>query len=241
MNREQLIKEANKLLKGNKPKKAKQKKQAHTPKIQTRKDKKNAASTLSAKAFNRVHSNLIEKRKNAEQSPFETQVEAILKATAVEYTKEQHFHKMINPATGNPLFIDFYIDSLKLAIEVDGGHHRFAVNGKEALKSQKERDRAKDNYCRSNGIYVLRLSTAKSTRFEQRIFEAIQQRLERINKPKQEPKKPIQPVKHMYIKHHQTKKERLKRRIKTEITIDDYNALAGCGHRLTNRVIAEIK
>jgi len=99
-------------------------------------------------------------------------------------------------------------------------------------------NRAKDNYCRSNGIYVLRLSTAKSTRFEQRIFEVIQTRLEKFNKPAKEPKKKyVPPVK---------KKRNLNRKARgnrpnVAVTIDDYNALYGCGHRLTNRVIAEIK
>lgn len=58
----------------------------------------------------------------------------------------------------NKLEIDFYIPSLKLGIEVQGGQHFYEVKhwgGENVFKKQLERDKMKQALCEENGIHLI--------------------------------------------------------------------------------------
>ncbi len=61
----------------------------------------------------------------------------------------------------NPLRFDFYIPSLKTAIEFDGRQHYeevpFFNSATSTLELTRERDGIKDAYCREHGIRMLRI------------------------------------------------------------------------------------
>ena len=58
---------------------------------------------------------------------------------------------LINPQTGKPLEIDFYIYNDSYAIEIDGGYHQDA--------EQRKRDSIKKYLCESQNIYLDRIDT----------------------------------------------------------------------------------
>jgi len=59
-----------------------------------------------------------------------------------------------------PLPFDFYLDDYNVIIEFDGEHHRKAVDkwgGEEHLKTTQLHDKIKDQYCKDNGIILMRI------------------------------------------------------------------------------------
>lgn len=59
-----------------------------------------------------------------------------------------------------PLPFDFYLPDKKVAIEYDGRQHYMPVGkfgGLKALKYQKQNDHIKDEYCKNNGIKLIRI------------------------------------------------------------------------------------
>lgn len=59
-----------------------------------------------------------------------------------------------------PLRFDFYLPNNNVAIECDGEQHKKVIDyfgGEENLKKQKIRDEIKNNYCKENGIKLIRI------------------------------------------------------------------------------------
>ena len=80
--------------------------------------------------------------------------------SGILFEREKTFDWLINPKTGKHLPVDFYIDDLKLVIEVDGGQHRYPVEhfgGKQAFESSKYKDRLRETFCYQNGITLIRI------------------------------------------------------------------------------------
>ena len=95
------------------------------------------------------------------QSYISMKVERYINELKISYEKEKSFNDCRNI---NPLPFDFYLDSYRALIEVDGlGHYRpVAFNGdKEAAKINYENrvfnDNIKTKYCKANNIPLLRL------------------------------------------------------------------------------------
>lgn len=102
---------------------------------------------------------LILERRKSKPSVGEKRVVKYLRKSHIDFKREYTFEGLKNPQTGYPLFFDFYCKKLNLAIEVDGSQHFRPKNGDEkAFKSQVNRDRVKNRFCKKNNISLCRLT-----------------------------------------------------------------------------------
>lgn len=70
-------------------------------------------------------------------------------------------HRFSDCVYQRPLIFDFYIPSLNLAIEVQGGQHFRPVKyfgGEDYFKKYQERDQMKRDYCKENNITLIELN-----------------------------------------------------------------------------------
>lgn len=86
----------------------------------------------------------------------------ILKESYPDIQKEKTWGWLVNDKTGKPLWVDFYIPSLNIAIEFDGAQHfhyveRFHKTYEGFLESQ-YRDELKNKLLVENGIKLIRIS-----------------------------------------------------------------------------------
>ena len=94
------------------------------------------------------------------ESQGERFVENYLTELGLSFEREKTFDWLINSKTGKQLPLDFYIDSLKLAIEVDGGQHRYPVEhfgGIKAFEKNQYKDLLRENLCRIHDITLIRI------------------------------------------------------------------------------------
>ncbi len=80
---------------------------------------------------------------------------------SIRFRREKQFVNLINPATGQRLWLDFYLHSHKIVIEFDGKQHykaskMFDRNG-DSLEARIQRDKIKDHYCLTNGLKMVRI------------------------------------------------------------------------------------
>lgn len=101
--------------------------------------------------------------KSKKQSLGEKTIENILLKNNKYFLKEVEFNNCINPLTKKKLRFDFYLPNNNLCIEYDGEQHFKSViefdgkdNGK-ALKKRKNLDHIKDEFCKREGIDLLRI------------------------------------------------------------------------------------
>lgn len=90
-------------------------------------------------------------------SPMEIKIAAHLRSLNILYKKEYSNITLINPKTKYLLFLDFYLPSLKIAIEYDGKQH-FVNDDVDKLKSQIYRDSVKTKWCKEHGVKLLRIN-----------------------------------------------------------------------------------
>lgn len=93
------------------------------------------------------------------QSKLEKLMEEALLHMGMGYTAEQKFADCVG-LKGGLVRYDFYVDSKKLAIELDGIQHFQSVSifgGDAALRDRKIVDAMKTAYCASKGITLLRI------------------------------------------------------------------------------------
>ena len=89
----------------------------------------------------------------------ERQVSRCLRMMNIPFEREKSMRGM---SYRNPLRFDFYfkIGNRRCAIEFDGKQHTVSdmrTGGDDGLRLTKIRDRVKDEYCRTNGIHILRI------------------------------------------------------------------------------------
>lgn len=92
------------------------------------------------------------------QSKGEEKVKKLLNELNIEYIGQYEFKDCVNPKTGAKLRFDFYLPDYNICIEYDGEQHFkeiFYSHGN--LSQRKERDQIKNNYCKENGIYLIRI------------------------------------------------------------------------------------
>ena len=88
-------------------------------------------------------------------------IEQLLQNNNISYLKEYSFNDCLSPK-GNLMKFDFYINNQYL-IEYDGEQHfkpmsfGGSISGEERLKSQKEYDNIKNQYCKENNIPLIRI------------------------------------------------------------------------------------
>lgn len=105
------------------------------------------------------------------QSKGEKEVEIYLKELQIYFEPQKRFEDCRHKAT---LPFDFYIPSLNVAIEYDGIQHFKPLEvwgGVEAYKQIKLRDSIKNNYCKNNGIKLIRI------RYDQEVEEVLRKEL----------------------------------------------------------------
>jgi very-short-patch-repair endonuclease len=69
---------------------------------------------------------------------------------------------------------DFYLPTFNSCIEYDGRQHFEPVYGQENLEAQKVRDRLKDEYCKENGIKLIRIPyTIKMSEIESYLLQQL--------------------------------------------------------------------
>lgn len=89
----------------------------------------------------------------------ERKIERLLESNNISFNYNKKFDDCRN-ITGALLKFDFYLPDLNLIIEYDGEQHFKPAphwGGQKALEETKARDLLKDQYCRDNGIKMLRI------------------------------------------------------------------------------------
>lgn len=82
-------------------------------------------------------------------------IEKYLKDQGIKFEMEKTFPTLKRETY---LRLDFYIEELKLAIEYDGEHHYKVKYGeKDRLTLTAERDRIKNDWCKKEGIFLIRI------------------------------------------------------------------------------------
>lgn len=84
-------------------------------------------------------------------------IENFLKEFNIEYEKQKTFHGCKNIQN---LRFDFYLPEYKLCIEYDGEFHYMPFDfagGETGLKTQQERDKIKNTFCKKEGLNLLRI------------------------------------------------------------------------------------
>ena len=87
----------------------------------------------------------------------------ILDELNVRYIYEATFEDLVFK---QKLRFDFYIPSINVCIEFDGGQHKYSVKawgGEEMLKIRKLRDEVKNSYCETKNINLVRIPYWKNT------------------------------------------------------------------------------
>ncbi len=101
--------------------------------------------------------------KSKKQSIGEKTIENILLKNNKYFLKEVEFNNCINKLTGKKLRFDFYLPNNNLCIEFDGEQHFRPVlefDGEDkgkAFKKRKVLDLIKDEFCKKEGIDILRI------------------------------------------------------------------------------------
>lgn len=84
-------------------------------------------------------------------------VRKFLESNNIIFEPQKTFDGMVYVSS---LAIDFYLPKLNIAIEVDGRQHREPVDlfgGEEGFALTQKRDNIKNEYCKNNGIKMIRL------------------------------------------------------------------------------------
>ena len=104
-------------------------------------------------------------------------IEKYLKENNIEFDFQKRFSDCIDKL---PLPFDFYLEDYNLCIEYDGEFHyevKKFVEGDEYNKQQFEltqkHDKMKDDYCKKNGIKLLRISYKEKDDIERIIDSAL--------------------------------------------------------------------
>lgn len=109
----------------------------------------------------------------AEKSLGEKRVAEILERHNIEFIPQ---YKFDDCSITRPLPFDFCLPSYNMCIEYDGEQHFFArefFGGEKAYQKQQHRDAVKNEYCRSNGIKLLRIPYTRFNSIEEIILEYI--------------------------------------------------------------------
>ena len=115
-----------------------------------------------------------------QESNGEKLVTSILESNGIDYLKQHKFTDCTNLKKGRfcrKLPFDFYIPNQNTCIEYDGRQHFepiIGLGGEEAFESQKRRDKIKNQYCKKNGIKLIRITyTMKKEEIEPYILKEL--------------------------------------------------------------------
>jgi hypothetical protein len=115
-----------------------------------------------------------------QESTGEKLIASILEKKKIRFSKQHKFVDCTNKKEGKfcrKLPFDFYIPSKNVCVEYDGRQHFMAIDtfgGEEAFKTQKIRDKIKNQYCEKNGIKLIRIPyTMKKEEIEPYILKEL--------------------------------------------------------------------
>jgi len=89
----------------------------------------------------------------------EERVQSFLEQNNIGFIKEKTFENLLSPR-GYNLRFDFFLQKEKVCIEYDGEQHYKVVKGfntEESLAYSMQNDDIKNNYCKTNGIKMIRI------------------------------------------------------------------------------------
>lgn len=96
----------------------------------------------------------------------------------IPYKQEYIVKDCVNPKTSNPLRFDFYLPNYNIYIEYDGEQHFLYTgrgwNTKQHYIETVYRDNIKNQYCKENGITLIRIPYTKT---EDEIYEILKQEI----------------------------------------------------------------
>lgn len=115
------------------------------------------------------HKNTYPYNKPRTQSSGEKECERVINKYLSRFDVKQNYRPkwLVNPVTGRSLELDFYIEQIDLAIEIDGPQHdkyvpAFHPNGEVDLLYQKYRDRCKLMQCKKRHVHLLTIKTSEN-------------------------------------------------------------------------------
>lgn len=91
---------------------------------------------------------------SSSESVGEKKIADYLDSCAIQYVREKKFDDCRDKRA---LPFDFYVPEYNLTIEFDGQHHYFDIWGTENFKRTQHHDKIKDQFCKDNGISMLRI------------------------------------------------------------------------------------
>lgn len=104
---------------------------------------------------------------NCNKSKGERRIQSFLHQKEIKYFSE---YKFPDCKDIYPLPFDFYLPDLNVAIEFDGKQHTTKIEifgGQEALDITRKHDEMKNEYCKNNGIRLIRISYKDINNIEQ--------------------------------------------------------------------------
>lgn len=101
--------------------------------------------------------NLIDSRKNSEMSRAEKKIADYLMGNGLAFIREHYFNDLTHKGKPLVLFFDFYLPKYNVCIEYDGQqHYTHEFNGKHTGNLARN-DYIKTQYCKKNGVKLLRI------------------------------------------------------------------------------------
>lgn len=97
----------------------------------------------------------------------------ILKKKNIQFFQQHKFEDCKNIL---PLLFDFYIESLNLCIEYDGKQHfneDCHFGKRDKLEERTKRDKIKNQYCKDNKIFLLRISCFLDFKYHEELISTI--------------------------------------------------------------------
>jgi hypothetical protein len=93
------------------------------------------------------------------ESRGEKLIDKILTNKNIEYVRQKKFSDCVSKRGKicRKLPFDFYVPDYNVCLEYDGRQHFEPVYGEEQLEIQKFIDNLKDEYCKENGINLIRV------------------------------------------------------------------------------------
>ncbi|MGE4537615.1 MAG: DUF2726 domain-containing protein [Desulfovibrio sp.] len=104
-------------------------------------------------------------------SSVELKVERILIENSIEHEREKTFERC---ELKRKLRFDFFLPEINTVIELDGPHHFFDVYGN--IEDVQRRDSIKNEFCKGNGIKIVRVPFEKFDDIEAVILRVINER-----------------------------------------------------------------
>lgn len=102
------------------------------------------------------------------ESHGEREIRKLLDKYDIKYEREKTFPKL-NGIRGFPLRFDFYLPDDNICIEFDGIQHRKFIpmmyRSEKQFEMLKEHDRRKDEFCKKNGIHLIRIWKDEENQF----------------------------------------------------------------------------